>query len=86
MSILRCTESFAVMNGHIPRVLRAGDTVYDNDPVVKGHEASFEPLEDHIARVTSVEAATAAPGEKRSVTRPRKATAKKAAAKKATPK
>lgn len=88
MGQLRVTEAFAVFSAGTPHgdVYPAGMLVDAKDPVVKGREASFEPAEDAAARVvrsTSIERATAAPGEKRDVT-PKPA--KKAAAKKTAPK
>lgn len=67
--MLRALISFAAPGG---RFVNAGDIVNRLDPVVKGREALFEPVTD------AVEQATAAPGEKRTVTRARKAPAKKA--------
>lgn len=61
MAVLRCTSPFAVQEGAVPRVLRAGDLVDEKDPVVKGREVMFEPVE------TTVERATSAPGERRSL-------------------
>ena len=91
MAILRCIEAFAVQEGVVPRVIRTDDVVDSEDPIVKGHEGSFEPVEDHLNRQRklregeAVETATRAPGEVRAVKRaaPRKRAAKKAAPKKA---
>lgn len=90
MAILRCTEAFAVMEGNVPRVVRTDDIVDSDDPVIKGHEGSFEPVEDHLNRQrriregeTPTETATADPGQKRTRTAPRKRAAKKAAPAKA---
>lgn len=58
------------------RTVREGDLVDSSDPVAVGREQLFAPVED------IVEAATAAPGESRTVA-PRKRASKKAAAKKA---
>lgn len=89
MTILRCTEAFAVQMGVVPRVVQYGEDVDSDDPVVKGHEQHFEPVETHLARerakkagASPVETATAAPGEVRAVSRP---PAKKAAPRKRTP-
>jgi len=65
MAVLRCTTPFAVQEGVVPRVLRAGDLVDEKDPAVKGRENMFEPVE------TTVERATAAPGERRSLSTPK---------------
>lgn len=69
------------------RVIAAGTLVADGDPVLKGRESLFEKVEDHVEkygrrdRVTKdsekerdskvVERATADPGERRSVGRPK---------------
>jgi hypothetical protein len=84
MALLRCTEAFSVWQGGIPRVLRPGDVVEDSDSCVEGRERYFEPIEVQVERDrTRLEAATAAPGEKRTRTAPRRrAAAKKTAAKK----
>lgn len=66
MAVLRCTSPFAVQEGAVPRVLRAGDLVDENDSAVKGRESMFEPVE------TTVERATSAPGERRSLTMPKR--------------
>jgi len=75
MAVLRCLEPFAFSdhkNG-VERVVRAGDLVDDKDPLVKGREHMFETVDANVARVSdrSVEQATSAPGEKRSVRRGR---------------
>lgn len=62
MSTLRALTSFAVPG---QRVIREGDLVDSSDPVVKGREALF--VSSDIA--TSVEQATSAPGEKRTLRR-----------------
>ena len=66
MAVLRCTSPFAVQEGAVPRVLRAGDLVDENDSVVKGREGMFEPVE------TTVERATSAPGERRMLSTPKR--------------
>lgn len=53
---LTCKRGFMVAGG---RVVRAGQTIRSDDPLVKGREHEFEPLEG------VVESATRAPGEKR---------------------
>lgn len=65
MPKLRALSSFHALG----RFVRAGDEVDSKDPIVKGREVLFESP----APSGSVEQATAAPGEKRSVTRTRKA-------------
>lgn len=62
------------------RVVRYGDLVDSSDPLYKGREAKFESVETAVqGRSATVEQATAAPGEKRSVSKP---PVKKSAAKK----
>jgi len=80
MPILRVKESFSVLNDPTCRVYAAGDLVDSNDPVVRGREAHFETVEAVAAkRAGIVEQATAAPGERRSLT-PSKRASKRAAA------
>lgn len=70
MPILRATESFRTAGrkkGDRGRLVKEGELFRDNDPLLKGIEHLFE----------SVEAATAAPGEKRAISRPRKPAKKK---------
>ncbi|NJP73730.1 hypothetical protein [Streptomyces sp. C1-2] len=68
---LRCKQSFSAYVGGRPRVVRAGSLVEDDDPIVKGREASFESVDAHLAaRRSRVEQTTAAPGEKRSISLP----------------
>lgn len=71
---------------HLPGelTLTRADILDEDDPIVKGREAAFEPIEVGVARLAGrtaqagqVEQATKAPGEKRF--------AKRAAAKKAAP-
>ncbi|MGD9693921.1 MAG: hypothetical protein AB7G17_14375 [Phycisphaerales bacterium] len=93
-TLLRVRESFAYMVGNYPDVLRTGDVVSSDHPAVKGRADKFEPvttdnalLRDPNAALVQasgvIEQATSAPGERRSVSRPRKRVAKKAAPKKA---
>jgi hypothetical protein len=68
MATLRCKEPFAADIKGVPRVVPAGALVDSNDPVVKGREHLFEPVDAFMERRTAdVEQATAAPGEKRSI-------------------
>lgn len=68
---LRCTKSFSAYVDGSPRVVRAGQLVEDDDPIVKGREASFESVDAHLAaRRPRVEQATADPGEQRNLTTP----------------
>ena len=61
---VRARTSFAVAAGGYPRVIAEGDVFSDDDPVVKGREAFFEPVDVFVERV---ERATANPGEVRDV-------------------
>ena len=49
------------------RIVREGEIVSSDDPVVRKYAALFEPI-----TVPGVEQATAAPGERRTVLRPKK--------------
>lgn len=66
---MRARESFFVAVPPPGRMVRAGELVKDGDPIVKGREHLFGPDGEDEA---PVERATAAPGEKRLVRRPRK--------------
>lgn len=77
MSIMRCKTSFMTNVNGSRRMIRQGDLFSSDDPVVKGREALFDAVEDVVAKRTPksesvVERATAEPGERRSVGRPRK--------------
>jgi hypothetical protein len=75
--ILRVTKAFSVLSDPNGHVYTPGELVASDHPHVKGREDHFETVEAHVsARSAGVEQATAAPGERRSVT-------KKTAAKKA---
>jgi len=78
MAILRAIEAFAFTDKNgIPRVVRPGDLFDESDPCLTGRTHLFEPVEVNAARRrATVEDASAAPGERRSVT-PRKAAPKK---------
>jgi len=54
MAVLRCTDPFAFTDRKtgVERVVRAGDLVDDNDPLVKGREQWFETVEANVHRVT----------------------------------
>lgn len=86
MATLRVKESFSLMSDPSGRVYCAGDLVDSSDPVTKKREHLFEPAFDEAdrrAKSGSVETATAAPGEKRSVSpAPAKKATKAAPAKK----
>lgn len=62
--LLRSLESFFVFSDGIPRQVHKGELVKPNDPAVKGREHLFASESEPV-----VEQATAAPGEKRAVTR-----------------
>ena len=64
MSAVRARTSFAVPAGVFSRVVAEGDVFSDTDPVVKGREEFFEPVDVFVERV---ERATANPGEVREV-------------------
>lgn len=67
---LRVKEPFSFDRGGVPVVMRAGVLVSDDDACVAGHENFFEPAEDVAARfsgTSTVETATAAPGEGRAL-------------------
>lgn len=70
--ILRCKASYVSWKTGVPVVVNAGDLLDSGDHRVKGWESQFEPLEQHLKAAPVVEAATAAPGEKRSVTSARR--------------
>jgi len=72
--IYRVKEPFSYTDDRgVPRVMRAGDLVTtDHDAYREKWSHLFEPVNDAADRVGRVEAATAAPGEKRSVSLPAK--------------
>jgi hypothetical protein len=75
MAVLRCLAPFALTEkSGVERVVSAGDLVDSTDPVVKGREDLFEPVETTVARTKErgVEKATASPGEKRTAAKPAK--------------
>lgn len=69
MPIKRCTSAFSVWVDGTPRVYTAGQLIEDSEPVYKTHRAYFEDVET-AARPRTVEAATAAPGEQRTLGQP----------------
>jgi len=78
MAIKRCTASFAAIVNGAPRVVQTGALVDSRDPILKGREAHFEDVDTYVARRHSaVEAATAAPGEQRTITPPAPLTSQK---------
>lgn len=81
MAIKRCKASFAASVGGLPRVMRTGTLVSEDDPIIKGREHLFEDAETHVQERARVEDTSAAPGRRRSLSRP----ARKAAAAKPKP-
>lgn len=87
MAVFRVVEAFAMQDkaSGAVRLFRPGDLVDAHDPVVRGRESLFEPVEETVRRsiesqvaqvvhgAPGVEQATAAPGEKRSVSKPKPA-------------
>jgi hypothetical protein len=73
VAVKRCKESFTIWGtAGSPRVVTAGQLVGDSDPLVKSHGYFFEDVEAYAGRwAAPVEAATAAPGERRSVAAPK---------------
>ena len=68
----RCKAAFAVIVRGVPRVVPSGTILADEDPVIKGHEASFEDVGVYVDRLAPrvTETASAAPNEVRTVTPP----------------
>lgn len=66
-NVYRASSPFIMFNAGIPRAVRVGDLVADDDPAYEGREQHFEPVEVAAARMAGVESATAVPGEHRSV-------------------
>lgn len=70
MSIYQCKEAFVFWRGAEPVVVNPGDLCSNTkDPRYKGHESAWELVEEKAMRqdnAANVEAATAAPGERRS--------------------
>jgi len=74
MATLRCKEPFAADVDGIPRVVPAGTLIDSSDPIVKGRDHLFEPIDVFMSsKAPQVEQATAGPGEKRSLPRRGKA-------------
>jgi hypothetical protein len=72
----RAKTSF-VTASNPPRVVHAGALFEDSDPVLKGRDDLFENVEEYIERMKAPEQATAAPGERRSLSSARKRAVKK---------
>jgi hypothetical protein len=90
MATLRVTEAFVEFSQGRPEVYPPDRLVDAKDPVVKGREQHFEPVEVAVKRTnragsttTATETTSAAPGEKRARRRParKRTVAKKAPAK-----
>lgn len=83
MATLRVKSAFACSYHGVEEVFAVDRLVDSSDPVVKGREHLFETVEVTASRQSGVEAATAAPGEKRSLNlAPEKKVLKKTQAKK----
>ncbi len=68
MALLRAVSTFATEAGGHPQVIHVGELYEDDEPVVLANPSCFEPVRASFPRV---EQATAAPGERRDVRRPR---------------
>lgn len=73
MAIVRATEPFSYTDATgVPRIVNTGQLFDSADPCVVKRPNLFERVEVAAARVAAAtETATAAPGEARSVSRPR---------------
>jgi len=74
---LRCREAFSFDRDGVTVVVNPGALRPSGHPDVKGREGLFEPVEEAATRQASrptlqAERATAAPGERRTVTHPEK--------------
>lgn len=79
MALLRVKMPFACTYRGVQEVFAVDRLVDSSDPVVKGRESFFETVEAAASRMSAgIESATQAPGEKRSVSLPKKRAAKKA--------
>lgn len=73
INAFRASSSFAVPGPDgLPRVIREGDIVAEDDPVVKTNRGNLQPMTEHI------EQATKAPGEVRPIRIPSGVTAEEA--------
>lgn len=84
MGIKRCKSAFVLMVDGRPRILNPGVLVDDTDPVVRDHPENFEDVETYVSdrAAARVEQTTAAPGEKRAVSKPRTPAGRKPASRK----
>lgn len=62
MAIVRCNETFQ-MNGRV--TVQVGSLYDDESDIVQGYPAFFSPIDTDLSGRLVVEAATAAPGERR---------------------
>ena len=71
MSVLRVREPFSCDIGGVQRVYRQGDLISSTDVVATPKRVAMflEPVEEAASRSVSVEQATAAPNERRTLTR-----------------
>lgn len=69
MPILRVREPFSCDVGGVFRVYRQGDLVSSDDPIATPQRVALfmEPVEEAARRSVTVEQATAAPNERRSL-------------------
>ncbi|MFC5187128.1 hypothetical protein [Actinomadura harenae] len=75
MAIMRSIASFAAVIDGIQKVIPVGHLVEDDDELLVGRAHLFEPVEAHLARrAQPVEATVAAPGDRRTVSRPGRGT------------
>jgi len=77
--VYRVKSAFYCNNGDgVPTVYTPGLLVFSDDPIFKGREQFFEPVEVAARRLAGVEEATAEPGALRSVsTAPKRGRPKK---------
>lgn len=73
--MLRCREAFSYDHKGVPVVVPKGALRVSGHPDVKGHPTLFEPVEDVATRESArgnltPETASAAPGERRELSRP----------------
>lgn len=69
MALKRCHTSFYYVENGAPRVVRVGDIVDDSDDAYKKHKGKFETPRVTNFPARAFEQASAAPGEKRRVSR-----------------
>ncbi|SDP60800.1 hypothetical protein SAMN04487905_10627 [Actinopolyspora xinjiangensis] len=72
MALMRCVSSFAATVKGRPHVVNVGQLIEDTDPLYVGRERHFETASATAGNPPRVEQATAAPGERRTTSRPRK--------------